>query len=175
MEGQGECEEKTLVITNETNFDNIIANFDKINGQYDVVKISNMKIDDALAKQLFQKSLNIDLIRLEIDGCTFSPRILKRILERSILDLVFTNCELHLQDICDVMDAFNGSGNHNVDFSKSKIDWDENFNIFDKVSPPSMYEYYKTGSLCFDGSALSNRDKKRLKNKCLGWDLRFIN
>jgi len=32
MEGQGECEEKTLVITYETNFDNIIANFDKING-----------------------------------------------------------------------------------------------------------------------------------------------
>ena len=55
MEGQGECEEKTLVITYETNFDNIIANFDKINGQYDVVKISNMKIDDALAKQLFSK------------------------------------------------------------------------------------------------------------------------
>ena len=166
MEGQGECEEKTLVITYETNFDNIIANFDQI---------SNLKIDDALAKQIFKKSLNIDLIRLEIEECFLSPRILKNILDRSILDLVFTNCELHLQDICDVMDAFNGSVNHNVDFSKSKIDWNENFNIFDKVSPPSMYEYYKTGSLCFDGSALSNRDKKRLKNKCLGLDLRFIN
>ena len=78
-----EYEGKKLVITNETNFD-------AINDQYDIVKISNLNIDNAFAKQLFQKSLNIDLLRLEIDGCTISSKILSKILDRSMLDLGFS-------------------------------------------------------------------------------------
>ena len=49
-------------------------------------------------EQIHQKNLNIDLIRLEIDRCSFTPRILDEILDRSILDLVVTYCELHIQD-----------------------------------------------------------------------------
>ena len=163
-----EYEGKTLVITNETNFD-------AINDQYDIVKISNLNIDNAFAKQLFQKSLNIYLLRLEIDGCTISSKILSKILDRSILDLVVINCQLHIQDICDIMDAFNGIGNHNVDLSKSKIAWNEGLGKLDRVSPPPMYEYYKVGSLCFNGSEITNDDKKRLKSKCHGWDVQFVN
>lgn len=55
MECEKVCNGPTLVITNETNFDTIIPNFDTDNGQYDVVKISNVNIDNAFAKKLFQK------------------------------------------------------------------------------------------------------------------------
>ena len=80
----------------------------------------------------------------------------------------------HLQDICDVMNVFNETSNHFVDFSKGKIAWFENFNIFKKLCPPPIYEYHKAGSLCFNGSEITKDDKKRFKGKCLGWDLKFI-
>ena len=73
------------------------------------------------------------------------------------------------------MDAFNGIGNHNVDLSKSKIAWNEGLGKLDRVSPPPMYEYYKVGSLCFNGSEITNDDKKLLKSKCHGWDVQFVN
>ena len=168
----GENEGKTLVITNETNFDTIEEQHD---GLYDIVKISNMNIDKEFAYQLCQKSLNFDLIRLEIDGCTISPKILDKILDPSILDLIITNCELHIQDLCDIIGAFNGSGNHNVDLSKSKIYWNEGLGKLDRVGPPPMYEYYKVGNLGFNGSEITNGDKNRLKNKCRGWDVKFVN
>ena len=175
MECQRNYEGRTLVITKETNFDSIEPNFDTINGQYDVVKISNVTIDDAFAKQLIQNELNYDLIKLEIDGSAFSSRILRKILDPSILDLVITNCELHIRDIYVVMDVLNGSGNHIVDLSKSKIAWDEGLGILDRVGPPPMYQDYKVGTLYFDGREITTVNKECLKNKCLGWDVRFVN
>ena len=144
MECQKENEGRTLVITNETNFDTVEANFDEVNVQYDVVKFSNVNIDDAFMEQLHQKNLNIDLIRLENIRCSFTPRILDEILDRSILDLVVTNCELHILDICAIMNAFNGNGYHEVDLSKSKIAWNEGLDILDKEGPSSIYKYRKS-------------------------------
>ena len=74
---------------------------------------------------------SLDLIRLEINGCTFSSSILRKILATSIQDLVITNCELHDQDIYVFMDVFNDSGNHILDLSKSKIALNERLGMLD--------------------------------------------
>ena len=42
MECQKENEGRTLVITDQTNFDTVEVNFDEVNGQYDLVKFSNL-------------------------------------------------------------------------------------------------------------------------------------
>ena len=70
-------------------------------------------------KKIYLKGLHLILFRLEFDVCTFSHRILKKNLHYSILELIFINCKLLLQDICDIMDVFNGTRAHHVDFSKS--------------------------------------------------------
>lgn len=73
-------------------------------------------------------------------------------------------------------ESIDGSGNRNVDLSKSKIAWNEGLDILDRRGrPPPMYEIYKVGSLCFGGSEITTVDKERLKEKCHGWDVRFVN
>ena len=45
-------------------------------------------------KRAFLKKSEHWSVRLEMDGCILSPKILDKILDSSIFDLIVTNCEI---------------------------------------------------------------------------------